>query len=51
MSQQYWPDRLHLLPEMPLTSSGKIQKYVLQEQLRDAAPRTASSAPSDRHDA
>ncbi|HEX7843202.1 MAG TPA: AMP-binding protein [Kofleriaceae bacterium] len=38
MSAQYWPDRLHLIPEMPLTSSGKIQKYVLQEQLgREAA--------------
>jgi cyclohexanecarboxylate-CoA ligase len=37
MSAQYWPDRLHLVREMPLTSSGKIQKYVLQDQLRRAA--------------
>jgi len=36
MSAQYWPDRLHLVPEMPLTSSGKIQKHVLQDQLRSA---------------
>jgi len=36
MSAQYWPDRLHLVPEMPLTSSGKIQKHVLQDQLRAA---------------
>jgi cyclohexanecarboxylate-CoA ligase len=35
MSAAYWPDRLRLVPEMPLTSSGKIQKYVLQEQLRE----------------
>jgi cyclohexanecarboxylate-CoA ligase len=34
MSAQYWPDRLHLVREMPLTSSGKIQKFVLQDQLR-----------------
>jgi cyclohexanecarboxylate-CoA ligase len=33
MSAQYWPDRLHLLAEMPVTSSGKIQKYLLQELL------------------
>jgi len=33
MSAQYWPDRLQVVSEMPLTSSGKIQKFVLQEQL------------------
>jgi cyclohexanecarboxylate-CoA ligase len=38
MSAQYWPDRLHLIDEMPLTSSGKIQKFVLQDQLA-RAPR------------
>ncbi|MBV8196423.1 MAG: AMP-binding protein, partial [Candidatus Dormibacteraeota bacterium] len=38
MSAAYWPDRIHLVSEMPLTSSGKIQKFVLQEQLR-ARPR------------
>ena len=40
MSAQYWPDRLHLVREMPLTSNGKIQKYVLAELLRapDPAP-------------
>jgi cyclohexanecarboxylate-CoA ligase len=43
MSQQYWPDRLHLLQDMPLTSSGKIQKYLLQEQLQRQAP-TAGDA-------
>jgi cyclohexanecarboxylate-CoA ligase len=31
-----WPDQLHLVPEMPLTSSGKIQKYVLQALVRAA---------------
>jgi cyclohexanecarboxylate-CoA ligase len=34
VSAQYWPDRLHVVPEMPLTATGKIQKYVLQDQLR-----------------
>jgi len=51
MSSQYWPDRLHLVAEMPLTSTGKIQKFVLQDQLRQAAaaagPRSGlpSSSP------
>jgi cyclohexanecarboxylate-CoA ligase len=34
MSPQYWPDRLHLVSEMPLTSSGKVQKFVLQQWVR-----------------
>lgn len=34
MSAQYWPDRVHIVGEMPLTATGKIQKYVLQDQLR-----------------
>jgi len=34
MSAQYWPDRVHVVGEMPLTATGKIQKYVLQDQLR-----------------
>lgn len=38
MSAQYWPHRLHLVREMPLTSNGKIQKYVLQELLRAPEP-------------
>jgi cyclohexanecarboxylate-CoA ligase len=37
MSPQYWPDRLHVVAEMPLTSTGKIQKYVLREQLARVA--------------
>ncbi|HEX3765890.1 MAG TPA: AMP-binding protein [Kofleriaceae bacterium] len=45
MSAHYWPDRLHLVREMPLTSTGKIQKYALAELLRtpDPAPWTSPS--------
>jgi cyclohexanecarboxylate-CoA ligase len=46
MSPQYWPDRLHVIGEMPLTSSGKIQKFVLQDQLRrDATAAGVASNP------
>ena len=34
MAAQYWPDRLELVGEMPVTSTGKIQKFVLAEQLK-----------------
>jgi cyclohexanecarboxylate-CoA ligase len=31
MAKQYWPERLELVPEMPRTPSGKIQKFRLRE--------------------
>ena len=39
VSAQYWPDHLHLVAEMPLTATGKIQKYVLQDRLRELRAR------------
>ena len=33
MAKQFWPERLHVLAEMPRTPSGKIQKFKLREQL------------------
>ena len=35
MAKQYWPERLKVLSEMPRTPSGKIQKFVLREQVAD----------------
>jgi cyclohexanecarboxylate-CoA ligase len=37
MARQFWPERLELVAEMPKTPSGKIQKFVLREQVREAA--------------
>jgi cyclohexanecarboxylate-CoA ligase len=31
MTKQYWPERLELVPDMPRTPSGKIQKFRLRE--------------------
>ncbi|MEE8304195.1 MAG: AMP-binding protein [Candidatus Tectomicrobia bacterium] len=33
LAKQYFPERLELLDEFPLTPSGKIQKYVLRQQI------------------
>lgn len=33
MATQYWPERLHLVPHLPRTPSGKIQKFLLRQQL------------------
>jgi cyclohexanecarboxylate-CoA ligase len=31
VAKQYWPERLELVPDMPRTPSGKIQKFRLRE--------------------
>jgi cyclohexanecarboxylate-CoA ligase len=33
VAKQYWPERLEILPELPSTASGKIQKFRLREQI------------------
>jgi cyclohexanecarboxylate-CoA ligase len=33
MAKQYWPERLELVPALPTTQSGKVQKFRLREQL------------------
>ena len=34
MARQYMPERLEILPELPRTPSGKIQKFKLREIAR-----------------
>jgi acyl-CoA synthetase (AMP-forming)/AMP-acid ligase II len=33
VARQYWPERLEILPELPRTASGKIQKFRLREEI------------------
>jgi cyclohexanecarboxylate-CoA ligase len=33
-SRTYWPERLEIVPELPRTASGKIQKFELRERAR-----------------
>lgn len=35
VAKQYWPERVVVLPEMPTTASGKIQKFALRERAKD----------------
>jgi len=37
MTRQYWPERLELRDSLPMTASGKIQKFALRKMLRDEA--------------
>jgi acyl-CoA synthetase len=34
LARQKWPEELHLVNELPRTASGKVQKFVLRDQLR-----------------
>src|ERR1044072_3882441 len=34
MAKQYWPERLEIVPSLPRTRSGKIQKFPLRDRLR-----------------
>ena len=36
-AKNYFPERLEIMPEMPRTASGKIQKYLLRERARALA--------------
>ncbi|HKI97214.1 MAG TPA: cyclohexanecarboxylate-CoA ligase [bacterium] len=38
MARQYFPERLEVLPEMPRTASGKIQKFRLREMATGLKP-------------
>lgn len=37
LTRQYWPERLELRDSLPMTASGKIQKFALREELRREA--------------
>jgi cyclohexanecarboxylate-CoA ligase len=42
VTRQFWPERLDLMEELPMTSSGKVQKYLLRDTL---ARRQVSTVP------
>jgi acyl-CoA synthetase len=35
MAKQKWPEELHQVDDYPRTASGKVQKYVVRQQIRD----------------
>jgi cyclohexanecarboxylate-CoA ligase len=46
IAKHFWPERLEVLPEMPRTPTGKIQKFALRERARafPAQPSAAAAA-------
>jgi cyclohexanecarboxylate-CoA ligase len=45
LARQKYPERLELVDELPTTPSGKVQKYLLRQQLRDT-PAAGAEHPS-----
>jgi cyclohexanecarboxylate-CoA ligase len=45
VAKQYWPERVEVLPQMPCTPSGKIQKFKLREVI--AVTASAQGAPGE----
>jgi cyclohexanecarboxylate-CoA ligase len=41
VSKHFWPERLEIVPEMPRTPTGKIQKFVLREKAKGLGAGTA----------
>ncbi len=39
LARQKWPESIHVVTDFPRTASGKVQKFVLREQLRSGTLR------------
>ncbi len=46
MAKQYLPERLEIVPEMPRTPSGKIQKFHLRKEAAELVPEGVRAAPA-----
>jgi len=47
LARQKWPEAIYEVAEFPRTPSGKVQKYLLRQQLREAATSGAPVAGTD----
>jgi cyclohexanecarboxylate-CoA ligase len=47
VARSYFPERVEILLEMPMTATGKIQKFVLREWARKFASTAAFAVPSE----
>ena len=43
MTPQFWPEQLLVLDQLPMTPSGKIQKFRLRELATEDGPRRSSA--------
>lgn len=42
LAKQKWPERLEIVDELPVTASGKVQKFKLRDRIRELLAREAT---------
>ncbi|MCH2173956.1 AMP-binding protein [Myxococcota bacterium] len=47
LAKPKWPERLEVVAELPMTASGKVQKFKLRERIRDILAHEANTPPPD----
>ena len=47
VARLYFHERVEILPQLPMTATGKIQKFVLREWARKLASTAAFAVPSE----
>jgi cyclohexanecarboxylate-CoA ligase len=47
VARSYWPERLELVDALPMTATGKIQKFVLRERARELV-EAGDACPGDK---
>jgi cyclohexanecarboxylate-CoA ligase len=48
LARQKFPERLELVAELPMTASGKVQKFVLRDAIRASLAQEQGAAAADR---
>jgi acyl-CoA synthetase (AMP-forming)/AMP-acid ligase II len=46
LGRQKWPESLYVVRDLPRTASGKVQKYLLRQQLRDGQLQELQQPPA-----
>jgi cyclohexanecarboxylate-CoA ligase len=50
VARSYWPERLELVDALPMTATGKVQKFVLRERARELVEaRTGKRSQNERN--
>ncbi|MBN8478287.1 MAG: AMP-binding protein [Burkholderiales bacterium] len=46
ISKQKWPERVEVVDQLPMTTSGKVQKYLLRQRIAERVAAETAAAPA-----
>jgi cyclohexanecarboxylate-CoA ligase len=49
VARSYWPERLELVDALPMTATGKIQKFMLRERAKELVEEVCPAAEGVRN--